>query len=80
MRNREFRGIPSYSYAQGNTRDALGPTPTTADVEWIVAEARECHESRQNEAGWNMGVHFPLLHKAIFGPVGRTKAVGFAAW
>jgi hypothetical protein len=61
-------------------RDAIGPTPLIDDVEWIVAEARECQEFSHPEASWNEGVHFPLLHKAVYGPRRKRQRVGVGNW
>ncbi|KAF7547120.1 hypothetical protein G7046_g9106 [Stylonectria norvegica] len=74
----EFQGIPDFAYADSVVRDQLGPTPTVAFVEWILNESRDCQESRQSEAGWNMAVHFPLLHRALYGFVRTQQLVGFA--
>ncbi|KAL2812854.1 hypothetical protein BJX63DRAFT_236627 [Aspergillus granulosus] len=47
--------------------DPLGPTPPLNEVALITKEAYECQHEMQSEAGWNMVVHYPLLHKAIYG-------------
>lgn len=45
-----------------------------------MAEARECQDSMQSEAGWNTSIHFPLLHKAIYGARRHARLVGTAPW
>lgn len=54
----------------------FGVSPTVADVRWVLAEAQECQEMQQGEAGWNTAVHFPILHKAIYGAVRKKQLVG----
>lgn len=58
----------------------FGVSPTPADVRWILAEAKECHETQQGEAAWNAAVHFPLLHKAIYGPTREKQLIGTMPW
>ncbi|KAH6867695.1 hypothetical protein B0T10DRAFT_325391 [Thelonectria olida] len=77
--DRSFSLVRDVMYADPTTRDAIGPTPTTADVAWILEEARECQDTMQSESGWNMGVHFPLLHKAIYGQRRQKQLIGVAA-
>ncbi|KAL2802474.1 hypothetical protein BJX63DRAFT_113508 [Aspergillus granulosus] len=57
----------------------LGPTPSFNDVTLITKEAQECQDDMQSEAGWNMIVHYPLLHKAIYGQrdYKQKQLVGF---
>lgn len=45
-----------------------------------MAEARECQDSMQSEVGWNTSIHFPLLHKAIYGARRHARLVGTAPW
>ncbi|KAH8661187.1 hypothetical protein BGZ61DRAFT_369428 [Ilyonectria robusta] len=77
--NRSFSLFRDFMYADPETRDTLGPTPSVPDVMWILEEARECQDTMQSESGWNMGVHFPLLHKAIYGQRRQKQLVGVAA-
>lgn len=58
----------------------FGVSPTVADVRWILAEAQECQETQQGEAGWNTAVHFPILHKAIYGAVRKRQLIGTMQW
>lgn len=58
----------------------FGVSPTVADVRWVLAEAQECQEMQQGEAGWNTAVHFPILHKAIYGAVRKKQLVGTMQW
>ncbi|RTE68647.1 hypothetical protein BHE90_016976 [Fusarium euwallaceae] len=74
--NRSYRLFQDVMFEDRAVRDAIGPTPLIDDVEWIVAEARECQEFSHPEASWNEGVHFPLLHKAVYGPRRKRQRVG----
>ena len=78
--DRSFAVFRDFMFANPEARDRLGTTPTVPDVQWILEEARECQDTIQSESGWNMGVHFPLLHKAIYGCQRRKQLVGTAPW
>ncbi|KAL2802612.1 hypothetical protein BJX63DRAFT_437719 [Aspergillus granulosus] len=54
-------------FASPGVRDQLGTTPSLNDAAFITKEAQECQDNMQSKAGWNMIVHYPLLHKAIYG-------------
>jgi hypothetical protein len=47
--------------------DKFGLTPSLEDVLILTDEARSCYGRKQNEAGWNMVVYYPLLFKAVYG-------------
>ncbi|KAG6990635.1 hypothetical protein FocnCong_v020117 [Fusarium oxysporum f. sp. conglutinans] len=74
--DRSFRTFQDFMFADPNIRDAIGYTPLIDEVEQIVNEARECQQYSHPEASWNGSVHFPLLHRAIYGPRRQQKLVG----
>lgn len=74
----EFHVFLPHMYASPQERDALGPTPPIGEVTKLVNDATEAQASRQNEAGWNMMVHWPLLDNAIHGRRRQNQLVGFA--
>ncbi|KAJ4168312.1 hypothetical protein NW754_013646 [Fusarium falciforme] len=74
----EFCLFLDHMFADPKNRDRIGPTPPVHQVIHLVAEAAECHLSRQNEAGWNMMVHHPLLFTAIYSSRRQNQLVGFA--
>lgn len=74
----EFSEVEDFAYVDPQTRDAFGSTPSLEDVESLVEEARECQRTMQDEAGWNISVHYPLLFKAIHGRRRRSQSVGVA--
>ncbi|KUI65298.1 hypothetical protein VM1G_00781 [Cytospora mali] len=80
--DRRFSGFRNYMYAdpaQDPDLDQIKPfgvSPTVADVRWILAEAQECQETQQGKAGWNTAVHFPILHKAIYGAFRKKQLIG----
>lgn len=73
-----FRVFMDHMFAVAADRDQLGPTPPIDEATRLVQEAAECQVSRQNESGWNMMVHYPLLYSAVYGPRRRAQLVGFA--
>ncbi|KAM0417195.1 hypothetical protein ACHAPT_012832 [Fusarium lateritium] len=77
-RDARFRVFMDHMFAAAVDRDQLGPTPPTHEATRLVQEAAECQISRQNESGWNMMVHHPLLYSAIYGPRRTNQLVGFA--
>ncbi|KAI6357814.1 hypothetical protein MCOR25_007567 [Pyricularia grisea] len=62
--------IPHHMFAENETRDLLGPTPSVSDVMDIVEDASRCVSTGQYEDGWICGVHFPLLRLALSGKRG----------
>ncbi|KAF4986695.1 hypothetical protein FDECE_15821 [Fusarium decemcellulare] len=76
--NPEFRVFLNHVYTSPDQRDVLGPTPPIEEVTKLVKDAAEAQASRQNEAGWNMMVHWPLLDSAIYGRRRQDQLVGFA--
>ncbi|KAF7548362.1 hypothetical protein G7046_g8702 [Stylonectria norvegica] len=73
-----FRVFLDHMFAASSERQKLGQTPSLQDTTRLVKEAAECQVSRQNESGWNMMVHHPLLYLAIYGPQRLEQLVGFA--
>ncbi|KAF4986316.1 hypothetical protein FDECE_16016 [Fusarium decemcellulare] len=74
-----FRVFMDHMFAAPADRDRLGPTPTLREATRLVREAAECQVSRQNESGWNMMVHHPLLYTSIYGlQRQQNQLVGFA--
>ncbi|OBS16724.1 hypothetical protein FPOA_12666 [Fusarium poae] len=70
--------IRPYMFAPAADRDKFGPTPSLDDVLILTDEARSCHDRKQNEAGWNMMVHCPLLFKAVYGSRKQSQLLGVA--
>lgn len=68
------------AYTDPKRRDRLGRTPSIADVTWICEEAMECEDTGASEPAWSLSVHFPLLHKAIYGRQRRRQPIGVAEW
>ncbi|KAF4943073.1 hypothetical protein FSARC_15065, partial [Fusarium sarcochroum] len=62
----QLRTIRPHMFAS-TARDKFGPTMSPEDALNLVEEATDCQSQKQNEAGWNMMVHYPLLSKAIYG-------------
>lgn len=73
-----FAEVEDYAFIAAQVRDHHGPTPTLNEVELIVEEARECHGTGQDEAGWNMTVHSTLLFEALYGERRRGQRIGAA--
>ncbi|KAK7429857.1 hypothetical protein QQZ08_003702 [Neonectria magnoliae] len=47
----------------------------------LAAEARKCHNQMQDDAGWNMMVHYPMLREALCSEprqVSQSKTVDFS--
>ena len=65
-------------FASPADRDQLGPTPSLENVASLVEEAAECQATMQSESGWNMMVHYPVLHRALYGGRRQNQQVGFA--
>ena len=76
--NPSFRVFSDFMFAFPADRDQLGLTPSLDDVDYLVEEAAECQATMQSESGWNMMVHHPLLHMAVYGRRRRNQLVGFA--
>ncbi|EXK76521.1 hypothetical protein FOQG_18737 [Fusarium oxysporum f. sp. raphani 54005] len=74
--DRSFRSFKPFMYADAATRSAIGHTPSIDEVELIINEARECQQYSHPEASWNDSVHFPLLHKAVYGSKRRKQLIG----
>ncbi|KAH7176396.1 hypothetical protein EDB81DRAFT_836445 [Dactylonectria macrodidyma] len=74
----KFHAFLPHMYASPQERDALGSTPPIDEVAKLVKDAAEAQASRQNEAAWNMMVHWPLLDNAIYNRWRQNQLVGFA--
>jgi hypothetical protein len=76
--NPGFQVFYDFMFASPADRDQLGPTPSLDDVAYLVEEAAECQATMQSESGWNMMVHHPLLHRAVYGRRRQNHLAGFA--
>ncbi|KAF4460090.1 methyltransferase type 11 [Fusarium albosuccineum] len=68
--------VRPYIFDSAVDRDKHGPSPSPEDVLNLTNEARDCHDRKQNEAGWNMMVHYPLLFQAIYGSQKQDQLLG----
>ena len=76
-RDRQFQVFRPYVYAPVGSPQVSGPVIDVEDVMELVSEAREAQQTKQNDAGWNIMVHGPLLKLAIHGrPANRNQLVG----
>ncbi|KAH8744668.1 hypothetical protein F5883DRAFT_439679 [Diaporthe sp. PMI_573] len=69
------RPLPDSLFAPPEDRDAIGPTPSLADVLGILHEAHRAYDKMLDEAGWNASVHYPLLKLAIHGTLTKRRKV-----
>ncbi|KAF5016976.1 hypothetical protein F66182_11174 [Fusarium sp. NRRL 66182] len=74
----QFSRIRNHMFADPSFRDKFGPTPSPEDARSLATEAADCHVTAQNEAGWNMMVHYPLLSQAVYGSQRQKQLVGVA--
>jgi hypothetical protein len=74
--DREMARIRDHMFGAPQTRDKYGPTPCPFDVQTLATEAADCQEAKQNEAGWNMMVHYPLLFQAVYGAQRNRQLLG----
>jgi hypothetical protein len=76
------RPLPNSLFAPPENRDAVGPTPSLADVLGILHEANRAYDKMLDEAGWNASVHYPLLKLAIHGSLTKRRKVlvDFEMW
>ncbi|KAF5021015.1 hypothetical protein F66182_6946 [Fusarium sp. NRRL 66182] len=76
----EFCVFLPHMFVPAGERDQLGPTPSPDEAMFLAQKTNQCDTTSQNEAGWNMMVHYPLLDRAIYGPQiqRRSQLVGFA--
>ncbi|KAH6869413.1 hypothetical protein B0T10DRAFT_501528 [Thelonectria olida] len=74
----EFSAVEDFAYVDTQARDQLGPTPSLEEVADLVEDAGQCQATMQNEAGWNMMVHYPVLRKAVYGRQKYNQLVGVA--
>jgi len=73
---RQFSMVQEFMYAETQSRDNLGQTPDVADVMEFLKQAKECQDTMQTGLGWNMKIHYPLLHRAVYGPTSMDQLVG----
>jgi hypothetical protein len=57
--------LPHVYYASSHFRSSLGASPTIAEIDRIVDQARELREDGDSEAAYNSLVHGPLLALAL---------------
>ncbi|KAJ5288456.1 hypothetical protein N7508_011231 [Penicillium antarcticum] len=58
-------------------RDQYGPTPSLDRVDSLVKKSVRCQDSQQDESGWNMLVHCPLLEQALDNIETQNQSIGF---
>lgn len=76
-----FKGVFPWMYAPAPDRDAVGRTPTVADVKAVYSWAQVAQKMRHGEDNWNMAVHFQLLKLALHGGGEHQEVlVDFQAW
>jgi hypothetical protein len=57
--------LPHIYYTSSNFRSDLGRSPTLAEIDRIVDQARELREDGDSEAAYNSLVHGPLFALAL---------------
>ncbi|KAL8284632.1 hypothetical protein RB600_009175 [Gaeumannomyces tritici] len=66
-RSPNVRAIAEGMFTDAEKRDKLGAPVKLADVLELIKKAVRCSARSQNEAGWNLLVHMPLLQLAVHG-------------
>jgi hypothetical protein len=72
-----FRHCLPFMFASSTDRDQYGPTPSLDRVDSLVKKSVRCQDSQQDESGWNMLVHCPLLEEALENIQMKNQSIGF---